>query len=208
MTAGIFAKCGAFGGKLLGGDDNNPRGYFENLEIRENITKPLIVELGGDRVGQSNPPSPERLKFTEEQGKRLRDRMNSVMQSHGYTKRPWFYKGAKMCLMWPLYHLAYPKAHWIIVRRPDDQIIDSCLNTNFMRGRNTREGWHQWIDHHKARWWDMQEAGLDIQQVWTPDIVNGDYSAISQAVKLCGLEFNQAEVDKFVEPKFWRRWAA
>lgn len=207
MTAGIIAKCGAFGGDLLGGDHNNPRGYFENFEIRENITKNLIAELGGDRLGQANPPSPANLKFTLEHGKRLREKMNGVMRAHGYKDGPWFYKGAKMCLMWPIYHLAYPNAIWILVRRPDEDIVESCINTSFMRGRKTVEDWYQWIDLHKARWFDMMDAGLKIHEVWSSDIIAGDYDDIRIAANSAGLSFDEEAVNKFVEPKLWKRWA-
>jgi hypothetical protein len=77
-----------------------------------------------------------------------------------------------------------------------------------MRGFTDAEGWHKWIDHHKARWWDMVQAGLDVWQIWTNDIINGDYTAIRIAVKEFGLKWDEEAVDKFVEPKFWKRWAA
>jgi len=207
MTAGIIYKCGAFGGKLLGGDQNNPKGYFENLQIRETITKPLVVELGGDRLGQSKLPKPENLKFNDEQGKRLRDRMASIMISHGYTDGPWFYKGAKMCLIWPIYHIAFPKAKWIIVRRPGEDIVNSCLNTSFMGGRTTKRGWYEWLDLHKARWFDMIDAGLNVHQVHTDEIVKGNYESIHVAVESCGLKWNGDKIENFVEPKFWKRWS-
>ena len=36
-----------------------------------------------------------------------------------YKGGSWYYKGAKMCLIWPIWHKAFPEAEWIIVRRDD-----------------------------------------------------------------------------------------
>ena len=39
--------------------------------------------------------------------------VQKIMHRHGWKEGPWFYKGAKACLMWPMWHDAFPDAKWI-----------------------------------------------------------------------------------------------
>lgn len=199
MTAGILYLCGAFGGAMSGPTQYNKRGMFENANIRNKIVKPYLRRLGVDPLGQR--PLPDVSSLTPYRS--LRSSVCAIMQKEGYKKGPWFYKGAKLCLIWPIWHKAFPKAKWIIVRRSDEDIINSCLHTGFMRGYSTSEGWQYWVDEHKKRISEMKHSGMDVCEVWPSKFVAGDTSEIRGIVEDCGLLWNEDAVTDFITPALW-----
>ncbi len=210
MVAGAIDKCGAFGGDLASATKNNPKGMFENTRIRNTIVKPYLRDLGMDPLGQYPLPDITTLPIPSN----LNKLVLQIMKQQGYVKGPWFYKGAKMCLIWPIWKYAFPDAKWIIVRRRDDDIINSCVRTNFMRAfsretfRNAagvsdeEAGWRWWIAQHKKRFVEMIDVGLNIKMVWPDRMVNCDYSQIMETIEWLGLKWN-SEVLSFIDPKFW-----
>lgn len=200
MTAGIIANSGAFGGNMLGPNPNNRKGMFENGAIREQVIKHYFREAGADPMGQFPLPDPYDLPPFADLG----HIMEAIMWAEGYQEGPWFYKGAKLCLIWPVVHLAFPKAKWIIVRRSADDIVRSCMKTRFMRAFDSEEGWWGWVDHHLECFQDMKEAGLDVTEVWPSEFVAGDFRGIAQTVNDLGLTFDLKFATKFVDKKLWK----
>lgn len=184
----------------------NKRGMFENMEMRNDVMKPFLASIGCDRLGQHPLPDIDvirSLAFTDGYGQQWRKRIVSILKKQGYKGGMWFYKGAKMCLIWPIWHVAFPKARWIIVRRADDDIVYSCMRTSFMRAFKTEIGWQGWVDTHKARFAEMMDAGLDVVQVWPQKIVNAEFDEMRSAVDGLGLEWKQDKIVEFVTPALW-----
>lgn len=198
MTAGIIYLCGGFGGYLSGPTPNNKKGMFENNNIRDNVVKPYLKSIGMDPLGQRPLPTLDDLTPM----RNLASEVEYVLKDEGYQEDVWFYKGAKMCLMWPLWQRAFPDAKWIIVRRYDRDIINSCMRTGFMRAFKDEAGWQSWVDHHRERFEEMQEV-LDVREVWPSEFVRGNFAPIKMIVEWIGLEWNQEEVTQFIEPAFW-----
>ena len=208
MIAGIVNLCGAFGGKLVGPTRLNRKGMFENKKIRDQLVKPFLKSMGADPLGQYPLPDRNRVsKIAEEPGQARAWRIGvlNILSDHGYRQGPWFYKGAKMCLLWPLWHAAFPNARWIIVRRLDVDIIASCKNTSFMRKCGGGDGWQRWIDEHKRCFEEMHDSNLDITEVWSENIVNGDFGKLHCLIEIAGLCWNENAVKEFVEPKLFRQ---
>lgn len=204
MVAGIVNLCGAFGGKLARPNGANRKGMFENTEIRNTIVKPFFASIGADRLGQKPLPDRNICKIVAEtKSEEWRKQVMSVFYEHGYTDGAFFYKGAKMCLTWPVWHAAFPNARWIIVRRDDESIIDSCMATGFMRAYRNREGWQGWIDEHKKCFTEMEQAGLNIKQVWSTNIVANEFIPIKRTTEWTGLQWNENAVREFVDPKLF-----
>jgi len=204
MTAGIIHICGGFGGDTAGPNIHNQKGMFENLEIRNSITKPYLKSIGCDPLGQRPLPNSRQVfEVTQQQGEQWRKRIQSVIQYQGYKDGIWYYKGAKMCLFWYMWHLAFPTAKWVIVRREADQIAESCLRTSFMRAYKTKEGWLDWVKVHEDRFRQMSKAGLEIMEVWPSKIIAGDQSEMKQMIKWLGLEWKQNLVNAFVDPALY-----
>jgi hypothetical protein len=211
MVAGVINMCGAFGGNMSGPNKNNQRGMFENARVRNTIVKPYLRDIAVDELGQYPLPNIEKLSIPND----WRKRVEQVMIEEGYKGEPWMYKGAKMCLVWPIWDHAFPNAKWIIVRRKTSDIVASCTKTGFMRafrreafrkavGANTEaEGWLWWVHQHEKRFVEMIEEGLNCKVVWPDRMVRGDYQQIYETVEWLGLEW-KSEVLSFIDPKLWK----
>jgi hypothetical protein len=202
MTAGIIDRCGAFGGKVQGPTVYNAKGQFENTAIRDGVIKPFLRRMKCDPKGQKPLPDLSKVRIVEAAAEWLRTQVYNVMRDHGYEYGPWYYKGAKMCLLWPFWAKAFPKAKWILVRRRKEDIISSCLKTYFMDAYRTADGWAGWVDHHEKCFEDMKAAGLWVREIWPSEMVNGDFSAMEKVVSEIGLTWN-SEAPAFVSPKLW-----
>lgn len=211
LVAGIINLCGAFGGQMSGPNHNNAKGMFENAYIRNQIVKPYLYKIGADKLGQYPLPDPEKIPIPSD----WKYAIEEVMKNQGYEDGPWMYKGAKSCLMWPVWHAAFPEAKWIIVRRKSTDIINSCMRTGFMRAFNNQqnqrevgakspeEGWLWWVHQHEARFAEMIVAGLDVLQVWPERMVERDYRQTNEMLSWLGLEWDNKIFD-FIEPKLWK----
>ena len=187
----------------------NRKGMFENAVLRNMIVKPMLKEWKVDPLGQEPLPDIEMMRNVAKDSLvvgRLRNSVLEVMEFQGYEEGSWFYKGAKMCLMWPLWHAAFPRAKWIIVRRDLPGIVNSCMKTSFMRKRNSVESWTEWVRIHEQRFVEMREAGLDIYEVSSNKLLNGEMEEFMGAIKtylrLC---WNEERVNEFIEPALFHK---
>ena len=212
MVAGCIHLCGAFGGNMSGPNSNNKKGMFENARIRNTICKPYLTTHGVDKLGQFPLPTTSKLTIPVD----FRSKVERVFLEEGYTSGPYFYKGAKSCLFWPVWHFAFPNAKWVIVRRKSADIANSCVRTGFMKAfantRNCRvvgaaderEGWLWWVNQHLDRFREMMDAGLQIKIVWPERMVDGDYTQLRETIEWLGLEWRPQEVMNFIEPQLWK----
>jgi len=211
MVAGVIGLCGAFGGNMSGPNKNNEKGMFENAEIRNNLVKPWLRERGLDPLGQFPLPKIDCMNIPND----WKTRVEKVMMDEGYKEGPWFYKGAKACLMWPIWAHAFPDAKWIIVRRRSADIANSCINTSFMRAfqresfrqqvgaADEREGWLWWVHEHEKRFVEMIEHGMNVKQVWPERMVQNDFSQMMETIDWLRLPWNNTALE-FVSPKLWK----
>jgi len=211
MIAGVINLCGAFGGNMSGPNRNNQKGMFENSAIRQDIVKPYLRSIGMDPKGQYPLPDVHNIPIPND----LRRRVEQVMLDEGYKSGPWMYKGAKMCLTWPMWDHAFPDAKWIIVRRRTGDIIKSCFHTGFMTAFNSpanqkavgaaneEEGWLWWVRQHEDRFVEMITSGLNVKVVWPHRMIDGDYSQVMEMIEWLGLKWTP-EVMNFIEPKLWK----
>lgn len=211
MVAGAVNICGAFGGDMSGPNRSNPKGMFENHYIRQQIVKPYLESIGADRLGQFPLPDLDKVIIPVD----WRNRIEKVMRDQGYKDGPWFYKGAKMCLTWPLWHYAFPNAKWIIVRRKTGDIAKSCCKTGFMKAfmhkqnqksvgvDNERDGWIWWVHQHEQRFREMLDEGLNCKIIWPERMVSGDYQQLMETIDWLGLEWS-SKVMEFIDPKLWK----
>lgn len=202
MVSGILNICGAFGGEMSGPTKYNRKGMFENARIRNEIVKPYLKEHGYDPLGQN--PLPEPMDGLPTMDPPLSEQVEQIMEDQGYEEGVWFYKGAKMCLVWPLWNLAFPGAEWVIVRRKDEDIVNSCLHTTFMKAFHTPKGWQGWVDAHKRRFQEMHNAGLKITEIWPEKFVqSNDFHNMKHLVEKLRLVWNEKEIIDFIEPAWW-----
>lgn len=212
LVAGIINICGAFGGQMSGPTNNNRKGMFENARIRNFIVKPYLRDIGVDKMGQYPLPNVNKLIIPQNWDNKFRQ----IMIMEGYQEGQWMYKGAKMCLIWPVLHFNFPDSKWVIVRRESNDIVNSCLKTGFMRAfknqanlkrlfvANEADGWKWWVNQHLLRFDEMKQAGLQIKEIWPEKFINGNYSEIKETIEWLGLEYKENEINKFIDPKLWK----
>jgi len=186
---------------MAGPTRHNKKGMFENNYIRQNIVKPYLALQGADPLGQR--PLPDIKNLLEYPS--LREDVLALIKSQGYPGGPWFYKGAKMCLVWPIWAEAFPDAKWIIVRRPAEDIADSCVRTSFMKAYRGPRGWLGWVAEHEKRFREMKKAGLDVTEIWTDKLIQGKVDKIRDFVnEQDDLTWNYSGVMDFISPELWK----
>jgi len=202
MTTEFIYSAGAWGGDiLLAKSRENPRGFFENLAIRQNVSKPFLKRHGFDPMGQN--PLPDRDAIAKWKNdlalhREIRQKVFSILIDQGYSGGPWFYKGAKMILMWPVWRYAFPNAKWIYVWRNELQIIQSCLRTRFMKAYKDAEGWRGWIAVHQRRLAELMSSGIDVHQFDSDLAVQGDYNEVRKMIRFCGLNIDESKIDEII----------
>lgn len=206
MVAGCVNRCGAWGGDMAGPTPSNRRGMYENTAIRNELVKPYLKEIGCDPMGQDPLPRiSDIIPVPDLLAANWRKAVIDIITAQGYIKGPWFYKGAKMCLIWPVWRAAFPDAKWIIVRRDPEGIVQSCIKAPFMRAFKHWSGWLSWVAKHQKRFEEMLDARLDIREVWPQRMINGDYNELQATINHVGLSWKFDEVLKFIEPSLWHR---
>jgi len=186
-------------GTCTGYTSYNRKGQFENEAIRDRLTKPYLKSIGCDPMGQDPlPPAGADLKEPL-----WKSRVMNVVHSEGYDgTTPWAFKGAKACLMWQVWHHAFPRAKWVVVRRNDEKIIDSCMKTRFMHKRKTRESWQEWVNYHKECFHSIFEGVRVSYEIWADEVVR-DYSGVRTLIESLGLTWQEDKVAEFVTPQLW-----
>ncbi len=199
LIAGIIDASGAFGGQMFGPNSFNARGMFENKYIRQEMVKPYLSAIYADPMGQSPLPIASTVPIVQDWNLVFTKRM----VEEGYLDGPVFYKGAKACLMWPVWAAAFPFARWIIVRRKTKEIVDSCLRTPFMRAWDKASKWEDWVDHHKQCFREMKAANLNTFEVWPENIIKGDLSEVKDMLQWLDLDWDERRVVEMVSPELW-----
>ncbi len=178
MTAGIFHLHGCWVGNCREADNLNPKGFFENLDFK----KLMILHAG--RLAQSG-------ELADVGNTEFMLKVREVAPEEG----PWLVKCS--ALYWPMWSFLLPK--WVCVRRKTEGILKSNMKTNFMATQDENKI-HYLIERH-----NMAMDLVDGVDVYTDDIVSGDFSSIKRAVEFCGLEYDEANTANFVNPKLWNR---
>ena len=200
MVAGLLALCGAWTGKTVGKGPSNPRGFFENRVLREQVDKALLRELGVDELGVDPLPALEDVP----RAATFASRVLSLLSAEGYAgEGPWLFKDAKLTLLWPQWQEAFPRARWVIVRRPVEDVVRSCLNTHFMRQHSKdRSFWEEFASEYEARLRALLETSSWTREVSADEVVSNPM-CLEDLVAELGLAWHPRAVRKFVSPRFW-----
>lgn len=202
MTTGLLGLAGLWLGWTVPGDAFNPRGYFENVILRDGWEKPLLASLGADPLGVH--PLPDMVEAAKPvEG--LPGKIRRLLSMQGYDERQvWGFKGAKMTLLWPQWHAHFPQTRWIIVRRNPDDIVRSCLRTPFMAQHSTEPSfWYAFIAEYEKRLDALKASGADCWEVSTEDLAAGRFDALASVAEALELRWNEAAAREFVQPSYW-----
>jgi hypothetical protein len=210
LVAGLMHEFGGWVGKTVSGTGENPKGFFENDELRAKVLWPTLRTVDGDTAGVMKLPPVDVdrvLKYPVDGRKMpLRPRIQQIIESQGYnSKQRWIYKAPKITLLWRMFDRAFPNADWIIVRRKRDGFVKSCIKTSFM-GQHSKDPrfWNALADEYDVRLDQLAASVKNVYEIQTEDILNGDTADLkSMVMKMDGLSFSIAKVRKFVDPEHW-----
>lgn len=187
MTAGIFAKHGVWvGNYYIPGNRHNAKGEFENSAIRKVVARMQkgLVALEG-RVAQ--PLSGFKTEVL------------AILARQGYVDGAWLYKGS--ALQWPAFYEFRPK--WVCCKRPVEQIFSSCRSSGIF-GRHLNDARLKEIIALHYEQMDRLKNEVEVFEVDTYEVVQGNYGSVELALKGCGIEPVYALIDDFVDSSLWR----
>lgn len=196
LTMQIIEICGCFLGDVLQATKANPQGMKENRRIIDEVQKNHLKKYGYDPMGQ-NPLPP--LRFNEADPNR-KSKVLNIMTSQGLKDQIWGFKDAKIVLDWRAWETAFPDAKWVLVRRDDSGIINSCLRTSFMRKYKNKEGWQKWINEYKLRMDDLEKNGKNVQVVNTDDLIAHKFDTMQKIIENLGLIWKDKRVRNQIKP--------
>ena len=197
MTMQMLELSGLFLGDAIFGTPANPQGQRENRHIIDKIQKPHFRKFKFDAMGQKPLPP---VKWYEPDKNRKQKTLD-IMISQGLKENViWGFKDSKASLDWRCWAKAFPKAHWIVTERKDEDVIKSCLRTSFMRRYQDAKGWQYWINEHKVRFEDMFNNLDRIYKLNTDDVVNFNFNVLEKIIKDIGLNWDYDKIKKQVKP--------
>lgn len=198
LVAGCISLCGAFGGDLIEGNRWNRKGFFENSELREPFIKDILADNGFCPVGVHRLPPRNYNPIND-----IATDVLSIIAHQGYNfDMPWFFKDAKLALVWPVWNRAFPNAKWIITTRRKKAILQSCLNTRFMQNQNlTVTQWEKWHEDYNDILLDLSMR-VNAKFISTEVLASGNTDQLKLVLENFGLKYNN-EVDSFIDKNLW-----
>jgi len=212
--AGILYYCGAFGGEgiLLTGP-SNPKGFFENWDIKDLCVIPYIERFlpgrsRGNEKRKSIDPKRAPVPFEEPASfydpPHFRERVLEILRRQGWDgEQPLFYKMPLATLMCSVWHHAFPEAKWIVLQRDTIEVRDSMIRQDWLapvpEGEEQTHGIPYVQMYEKALAALRQQADVDWRPADMEKLLSGDYSEQKALMEWLGLEWNEQAVKRWME---------
>lgn len=157
--------------------------------IRDEFYKPVLKDGGFDQLAQKKLPPPGWDPVSLHPGT-ARESILHLSEVED-TGLPWGFKGVKGLLMWPILHLAFPGAKWVVIHRDRAEHIQSLLRTGFMTAHSDSFGWNAYLDEIDAHITSLTSC-TDIDfTVFSPGkLRDADDQYLEDFCQWCGLSYN------------------
>lgn len=201
MVAGLLGLSGLWLGHTVPGGQENIRGFFENVILRERVQKEILRQGGFDPLGvRQLPPSVWHPII-----KSLRTVVATALGAQQYDGRQtWGFKDAKLTLTWRVWRDHFPLARWVIVRRSSDEIIASCLRTSFMKQHSGDPAfWRQFVADYLERLGTLQQEVGWSRVIAAGDVAAGRFDDLEGLVGELGLAWRPEAMHAFIAPEHW-----
>jgi len=178
MIAGIFAHHGVWTGPVRPADAFNPRGYFENEEL-----KVFSKDVLGPDIFNPNPVD-----------ETVRLRLQKLIGGQGYGSGPWLMKlGAHGHSL-----LSAFAPRFICVRRPVKSVLASYQRCGWLHARMNNDEVIRIIEEGR----DIMDSidGIDVD---SDAVVSGVYRSLRDAFDYCDLAFDKTVADSFIDKTLW-----
>jgi hypothetical protein len=201
MVTGLLGVCGLWLGQTVPGGKENIRGFFENVLLRERVQKEVLRQGNFDPLGVKRLPPPNWHPVI----RRFRDVVAAALAAQAYDGRQaWGFKDAKLTLTWRLWHEHFPRARWVIVRRPSEQVVASCLRTSFMKQHSGDPAfWEGFAGAYLDRLATLQRTVHWNRVIEAADIADARFDALERLVEELELAWSPDAARNFVAPHFW-----
>lgn len=132
---------------------------------------------------------------------------NTLREQNIPESMPFMFKYSGIAQMWPIWHLYYPNAKWIIVRRRTGDVVNSLMETAYMKrfkderniklvnAANEKEAWLWWINSYEDLFREMiATKNFNYRIVWPERMRDGNFEQMKEVVDWCGLKWNEEVV--------------
>jgi hypothetical protein len=201
MVAGLLGLSGMWLGHTVPGGQENIRGFFENVILRERVQKEILRQGRFDPLGVRQLPPPAWHPVI----KSLRAVVAAALAAQQYDGRQtWGFKDAKLTLTWRVWHEQFPRARWVVVRRSSDEIVASCLRTSFMKQHSGDPGfWRRFVADYLERLEALQQVVGWSRVIEAGEVAAGRFDALEQLVGDLGLTWRPDAAHAFIAPEHW-----
>ena len=138
----------------------------------------------------------------------LKDQVMESLWTEGWRGETWFYKDHRILFSWKSWLEAFPEAIFILVRRNEIAIMESCLATTYVRrkvGLQSKLGWILWIRKYLARIWEIEKETTRWREIWPASFIcSSNCDSVKGLIEELGLNWNSEDYDKVVHPNLWR----
>lgn len=182
----VFAKCGANIGHV--------NKMYENEKLKK--INSAFIYRNSSKYGM--PPT-DGLFFSNTMQKKI---IKIILEEH-LEKGIFVYKDSGLAQVWSCWDRFFPDAKWIIVRRRTSDIVNSCMQTAYMKrfkeeanlkainAENERYGWLWWVKQYEAKFIEIMKADLDYRVVWPERMRDGNFKQMKETVEWIGLKWNK-----------------
>jgi len=189
MVAGVFNCCGAY----LGDSERGPRqDAFENTKLIDELVLPYMRLTALPVDGSS--PSLSLIKTRHWIMPSWEKRVSQVIGGNA-GDGVWAFKNYRIALMWRQWAKAFPNAHWVLVRRDQADLANSCIKTGYMKQFSSIGDWVDWAEGWSHLLDDIESNVQErVHRIWPFKFFQEDFSQARAAVEAAGLIWNDLAV--------------
>ena len=186
IIARVLSMCNVFTG-----DVNN---MYENIAVY-----PVHHYIADKNTNGCFMPDLKKAKLPKDWNKTV----DILMKLQGYEQdTPFMYKDSVISQLWPMWKTSFPDARWLVVRRKTPDIINSCMQTGYMKRfkvpynlnkigvHSEYNGWLWWVHQYEERFLEIMEADIQYKTVWPEIMADGDYEQMKDIIYWLGLQWN------------------
>lgn len=177
---------------------------FGNKEIQTTLVRPMLRGLRADSIGMPRFPELAAIQdvapFVSQTWKR---KIEDAVHAQGCHDGAWCYCGADAAMLWPIWMMAFPHAQWVIVRRDENGIIESCERTVFVGKTFERKTISAWIGNYVRRFNEIMGETASAVEIWPGMFLKGDLSSLRDLHTRLGLQWNDGAARDALTPVLW-----
>lgn len=196
MISGLLEEHGVWTGRHeISYDkikDTNPKGVFENLDLKE-LTKKQMKQAGINQMPFPPIFNGDKLKFD----KKLREKVYRIVGDQQY----WLFKEPRLVKVNEIWQKSFPEAIWILPDRKDEDILKSMKKHPHI-SKQTHLNFQQWINEAKMKQKDIAKSSYHIF-VDPDDFIHLRHSKIQLMFDYIGIEYNKGIAEQWIEGELW-----